>query len=179
MPYKKTLILSLISAALCLAFVFSSFIPASPSTCITDAGPSPEEIALEAMVKSFKLYHSFFNDFDYQQGYQLSRHGITREAAIEYLSLGFETELATAIIDEYTWIIPERGCLAIKPCDGLPILHEGDLPPLTCNRINDRNIVFSEEFTGCYSPNDRYVYRVEMKYHGNRWKISALSLDKQ
>lgn len=179
MSYKKDLLLPLISAALCLAFVFSFFIPVSPATGITDAEPSSEEIALEAMLKSFNLYCSFFNDCDYWQGYQLSRHGITRAAAIEYLSHGFETELAAAIIDEYTWIIPERDCLAINPCDGLPVLHAEGLPPLTCNRINDRNIIFSVEFNDCYSPNDRYIYQVEMKYYGNRWKIAAFSLEKQ
>ncbi len=182
MSFPKIVILSLIFVSFQPAWAFPSYLQigyASPSIAMSDARLSAEDPALNAMVDSFKLYYSFFNDCDYQQGYQLPRHGINRKTAIEYLSAGFETELATAIVDEYTWIMPELDCLAIKPGDGLPIINEEDLSHLTCSRINDSKIVFSREFTGCYSPHDRYIYQVEMRLYEDQWKISALSLDQQ
>lgn len=181
MSYKKFVVP--FTLLLCLAFVFIPFRPAesypSPSNCVNKAKSSCEDIALAAMLNSFELYYSFFNDVTCNQGYQLPRHGKSREAAIAYLSIGFETELATAIVDEYTWIIPELNCLAIKPCDGLPIINIDDLPHLTCSQINNSNIIFSREFTDCYFHNDHYLYQVQMKLYKDQWKVSAINLDKQ
>lgn len=180
MPYKK-IIISFILVVFCLVFIFTPFRQAesypSSASSPTSIKPPSDDTALPAMLNSFKLYYSFLGDVDSQQGYQLPRHGKNRAAAIEYLSAGFATELATAIVDEYTWLIPELGCLAIKPGDGLPIINTNDLPYLTCNQISNRNVIFSREFTGCYSPHDRYLYLVEMKLYEGRWKVSDLSLE--
>lgn len=133
--------------------------------------------AMQAMLDSFKLYNSYFNDIEFKQGYYLPLHGRTRAKAIDYLGQGFEKNLATAIVDQYTCFIPDLHCLAVRPADGLPVLNQDDIPYLSCQGISDKHIIFSREFTGCYSPGDRSRYQVEMQLYQDHWKISALNLD--
>jgi hypothetical protein len=179
LPIKKIYLVSLI-ILISLSFVFSPLMEAktcslSNQTTVVPIGE--EDGALEAMLNSFKLYFSYFNDTEIKQGYYLPIHGRTRVEAINYLKKGFDVHLATAIVDEYTWFIPELSCLAIRPGDGLPILNGDDIPCISYYKISNEHVIFSREFTGCYSPTDRYRYQVEMQLYQDDWKISALSLE--
>ena len=173
MPVKKICLFSL-TIVTCLLFVFSPLMQAKTCSHSNQTTIS----ALQAMLNSFELYYSYLNDTEIKQGYYLPLHGKTRAEAIDYLGEGFEENLATAIVDEYTCFIPVLDCLAIKPGDGLPVLNKDDIPYLSCNKISNKHIIFSREFTGCYSPVDRYRYQVEMQLYQDHWKISALSLKK-
>ncbi|MGI5912084.1 MAG: hypothetical protein ACOX6E_05850 [Syntrophomonadaceae bacterium] len=130
-----------------------------------------------AMLNSFAILSSFLNDVNVQNGYLIPQNGQTREMSIQYLSKGFVIEMATAILDEYTWLIPDVG-LAIKPCDGLPILNSDDLPYLTYTPVSETCIIFTRHFRSCFSPDDHYCYSIEMTLYENCWKISRLSLEK-
>lgn len=179
MPVKRLYLFSLI-IVICLLFVFSPLMQAktySPSNETDIIVTSDKNRALQAMLGSFEIYCFFLGDTEFKQGYYLPLHGRTRTEAIEYLGEGFEYNLAMAIADEYTLFIPELDCLAIRPTDGLPILNKNDIPYLSYNIINNKHIIFSREFSGCYSPSDRYRYQVEMRFYQDHWKISSLSLE--
>lgn len=141
-----------------------------------DAGVEKDS-AMQAMLDCFEIYHSFLNNTEIKQGYYLPLHGKTMIEAISYLKEGFEENLAADIVDEYTCFIPELNCLAIRPCDGLPVLNQNDIPYLRYKKINNTHIVFSRQYTDCYSTGDCYRYQVEMQLYQDHWKISALSLD--
>ena len=178
MPIRNIFLFSL-TLIICLLFVFSPLMHAktnSPSNKIAMVKAAEKDVILQAMLNSFEIYCSFLNDTEVKKGYYLPLHGRTRTEAIDYLEKGFEENLATAIVNEYTYFIPELNCLAIKPADGLPVLNQGDIPYLNYNQINNKHIVFSREFTGCYYPEDCYRYQVEMQLYQDQWKISAFSL---
>jgi hypothetical protein len=178
LPVKKLYLFSL-TIVICLLFVSLPLMQAKtcyPSeTTITRV--AEKDSAIQAMLDGFKLYNSYFNAIEFKQGYYLPLHGRTRAEAIDYLGQVFEKNLATAIVDQYTCFIPALHCLAVKPGDGLPLLNHDDIPYLSCQVISDKHIIFSREFTGCYSPGDRYRYQVEMQLYQDHWKISALNLD--
>lgn len=179
MPVKKIYILSL-TIVICLLFVSSPLMQAqtnSPSNKTAMVKATEKDRILQAMLNSFEIYYSFLNDTEAKQGYYLPLHGRTRVEAIDYLGKGFEKNLAIAIVDEYTCFIPELNCLAIKPADGLPVLNQDDIPYLVYKKINNKHIVFSREFTGCYSPGDSYCYQVEMQLYVDHWKISGFILE--
>lgn len=179
MPVKRLYLFSLI-IVICLLFVFSPLMQAKTCSSSNETdilATSDKNRALQAMLGSFETYSSFLNNTEFKQGYYLPLHGRTRTAAINYLGEGFEYNLATAIVHEYTLFIPELDCLAIRPTDGLPVLNKDDIPHLGYNIINNKHIIFSREFSGCYSPADRYRYQVEMRLYQDHWKISALSLE--
>jgi hypothetical protein len=179
LPVKRLYLFGLI-LVICLLFVFSPLMQAktySPSNETDIIATSDKNQALQAMLGSFETYCSFLNNTEFKQGYYLPLHGRTRAEAIDYLRKGFEENLATAIVDEYTLFIPELDCLAIRPTDGLPLLNKDDIPYLGYNIIDNKHIIFSREFSGCYSLSDRYRYQVEMRRYQDYWKISALSLE--
>jgi hypothetical protein len=178
-PVKNFFLMSF-TIVICLLFLFSPFTESKtyfPSNQIAIVAIADKDDALQAMLNGFELYGSFLNDIEFQQGYYLPLHGKTRAEAINYLGGGFEKNLAASIVDEYTCFIPELNCLAIKPVEGLPLLNKEDIPYLSCDEINNEHIIFSREFTSCYSPIDRYLYQVEIRLYQDHWKISALSLD--
>lgn len=179
MPFKKIYLFRL-TLVICLLFVFTPLMQAkttSPSNETTMIATSEKDIALQAMFNGFEIYCSYLNDIEIRPDYYLPLHGRTRAEAIEYLGKGFEKNLATAIVDEYTCFIPELNCLAIKPTDGLPVLNEDDIPYLGYQKFNNEHIVFSREFTNCYSPGDCYRYQIEMRLYQDHWKISAFRLE--
>lgn len=179
MPVKKIYLFSL-TIIICLLFVSSPLMQAQtnfPSNTTAMVKATEKENILQAMFNSFEIYCSFLNDTEVKQGYYLPLHGRTRAEAIDYLRKGFEENLAVAIVDEYTCFIPDLNCLAIKPTDGLPVLNQDDIPNLDYQKLNNEHIVFSREFTGCYSPEDCYRYQVEMRLYQDHWKISAFRLE--
>jgi len=135
-----------------------------------------KDIVLKAMLANFFILSSFLNEVEVKQGYLLLRQAKNREEAINYLSQAFSNDLAIAIVDEYTWYIPELNCLAIKAGEGVPILTHEDIPYLNWKPIAKDCIVFSRNFSDCYSPGDIYCYQVEMRLYESKWKISGLSL---
>jgi len=178
LPVKNFYLFSLI-IVICLLFVSSPLMQAqtnSPSNKTAMVKAAEKESILQAMLNSFQIYCSFLNDIEVKQGYYLPLHGRTRAEAINYLRKGFEESLAVAIVDEYTCFMPELNCLTIKPADGLPVLNQDDIPYLGYKKISNKHIIFSREFTGCYSPGDCYRYQVEMQLYQDQWKISAFSL---
>jgi len=164
------------TALLCLALVFFPFNQAEGSSF--PAETISNDSALNALLNGFNLYSSFLTDTYDKQEYQIPRHAANRSDAIRYLATGFEFNLAAAIVDEYTWAMPDLS-MAIRPCDGLPVINQEDIPNLTCKQINDNHVVFVRVLSGCYSPDDNYLYQVEMKKYDGLWKISGLSMDKQ
>lgn|GEM_PF-1094771 len=178
MPIKNIFLFSL-TLIICLLFVFSPLMQAktnSPSNETAIIATLEKDSALQAMFNCFEIYCSFLNDTEVKRGYYLPLHGRTRAEAIDYLETGFQENLAMAIVNEYTYFIPELHRLAIKPGDGLPVLNGDDIPYLNYKKLNNDHIVFSREFTGCYSPEDCYRYQVEMRLYQDHWKISAFSL---
>lgn len=172
LPFKKIFLINLIFICLIL------FPPLMGAKTCSSANENAlagveKDSAMQAMLNCFEIYCSFLNNTEIKQGYYLPLHGRTMAEAIDYLEKGFEENLARAIVDEYTCFVPELNGLAIKPTDGLPVLNQDDIPYLSYNRISDKHIVFSREFTDCYSPGDCYRYQVEMRLHQDHWKISA------
>ena len=179
MPFKKIYLFRL-TLVICLLFVFTPLMQAkttSPPNETTMIATSEKDIALQAMFNCFEIYCSFLNDTEVKRGYYLPLHGRTRAEAIDYLETGFQENLAMAIVNEYTYFIPELHRLAIKPGDGLPVLNEDDIPYLGYQKFNNEHIVFSREFTNCYSPGDCYRYQIEMRLYQDHWKISAFRLE--
>lgn len=179
LPVKKIYLFSL-TIVICLLFVSSPLMQAqtnSPSSKTVMVKVAEKESILQAMLNSFEIYCSFLNDTEFKQGYYLPLHGRTRTEAVDYLGKGFEGNLATAIVDEYTCFIPQLNCLAIKPTDGLPVLNQDDIPYLGYNKIDNKHVIFFREFTDCYAPGDRYRYQVEMQLYHDHWKISAFRLE--
>ena len=134
----------------------------------------PIDQAFNDMIKDFALYTAFFND-TYPAGYfNISKHADTAEQACSYFSQGFDEQLASDIVDTYTFWNQEIKKLQIIPTDGLPVLEAENANLISCSYIDHENVIFERCFNNYYGANSSYLYRVFCRYDGQRWKIYKL-----
>jgi hypothetical protein len=136
-----------------------------------------EKLAFYSAVDSFKLYSSFFGELYYLNDYLISQHGDTPEIILEYLSNGFNEDLAQDIIAAYTTWNPQLQKQIIIPCDGLPILTEDHFAEAEYFHPEKDFIIFKVILYDCYDPGDAYEFLVASEKTGDNWRIKSLRFD--
>lgn len=126
---------------------------------------------------SFSLYSSFLSDYRQIGDYMVPVHGSTRTQARAYLTGGFTTDMAEAIIDECTIWNDSLRTLVIVPGDGIPVLTADDSDEIKVSSKDKNRIVLVREYNNCYREGDQYFFLVTMTSDGDTWKISELSFN--
>jgi len=148
----------------------------SPVYYPVNQGSNEVQQAFAAMVKDFAIYSSLLEDVDSSSGYLISQHANDSDEAINFLSPGFEPQLASDIVEAYTQWIPGNEKLAIVPCDGIPVLTQADYNECSFYQPNYNSIIFRRSYSGCYSEQDSYIFTVHLSYVDESWKIEKLEL---
>ncbi|MDD4626464.1 MAG: hypothetical protein PHP87_05210 [Syntrophomonas sp.] len=139
-------------------------------------GSDEVQQAYSAMVKNFQLYSSLLEDVDSSTEHLISLHANDKDEAINYLSPGFEPNLASDIVEAYTQWIPGIQKLVIVPCDGIPVLTQADYNKCSFYQPNHSSVIFRRSYSGCYSEQDSYLFMVHLSYVDESWKIEKLEL---
>ncbi len=148
----------------------------SPVYYPVNQGSNEVQQAFAAMVKDFAIYSSLLADVDSSSEYLIILHAKDRDEAINFLSPGFETQLASDIVEAYTQWIPGNEKLAIVPCDGIPVLTQADYNECSFYQPNHSSIIFRRSYSGCYSEQDSFLFTVHLSYADKSWKIEKLEL---
>ena len=139
-------------------------------------GSNEVQQAFVAMVKDFVIYSSLLEDVDSSSGYLISLHAKDKDEAINFLSFGFEPQLACDIVEAYTQWIPGIDKLVIVPCDGIPALTQADYNECSFYQPNYNSIIFRRSYSGCYSEQDSFLFTIHLSYVDKSWKIEKFEL---
>jgi hypothetical protein len=131
------------------------------------------------MFRGFAVYSAFLGECRSDGIYQIPLNGSNKARALNYLSQSFEPYLAAAIVEECTRWDDSVQSLVIIPTDGIPVLTRDDSDKIRTLGQDSATSVFEREYTDCYEPGDRYLFRVTMKKSGDNWKIGALEFLQQ
>ncbi len=137
------------------------------------------EAVFTSVCNSFALLASLLNDVRYidNSGYPVLMNFNTHEAAIRFLSQGFQADLATAMVNYYLAWDEELGKMVVIPTDSIPLINSTDRENTSIVFINADNAVLQCRYNQCYAENDRYLYTVHVQKEASRWKINDLSLE--
>ena len=136
-----------------------------------------EKQAYAAMTRSFDLYEVLLADVREYEGYRIAIHGESRKNAMDYLTAGFEADLAANIIEAYLLWVPEVQKLTVVPCDGIPTLNDNDMVMVTCSHPDKDTIIFERSYEDCYKQGDSYLFSVFLHRSSQGFRIEQISLE--
>jgi len=104
------------------------------------------------------------------------RQARNEEEAINYLTRGFDYELARNITYYYLDWVPEINRICVVFTDSIPIITEADFDFLDIKLTSPDQAQLTRTYGNCFAENDRYLYQIGLKKSEGRWIITSLTL---
>jgi len=182
MSYKIKLTFILINSLLFLILAFPQPLFLKPEAVAESEAqyqPSQDEEVFGAAVASFALFSSLLQDVIYPRDsiYPVVTRADNLKAAIDYLSVGFQADLAENMANYYLGWDEELSKLVVIPTDSIPLLTMADRQETRIVFINDKYAVLQRIYQQCYAEQDSYIYTIHVRKEISGWKISELSLE--
>lgn len=182
MRIRPAVILIMSVAIFTLAFVDPFFSePQAIAENKNAYGPHEQEMVLKSVVNSFDLLAALMQDVSYTRDsvYPTVNKANNIDAAIKYLSTGFQPELAASIANYYFGWDEESARLVLIPTDSIPMITPDDQDKVQITFINENHAVLQRIYENCYAGENQYLYSVYVDKLESGWKISELSWEER
>lgn len=140
-------------------------------------GPHEQEMVFQSVVNSFDLLAALMKDVSYagDSVYPTVNKASNFDAAIEYLSAGFQPELAASIANYYFGWDEESARLVLIPTDSIPMITADDQGKVQITFISEHQAVLQRIYENCYAGENQYLYSVYVDKLESGWIISDFS----
>lgn len=135
------------------------------------------EAVINEIIADFSFLCSILAEAESCEGYPVvSRFG-DLDSAVDYLSQGFEPELAQNIAQYLLTYNPDIDRVVIIPSEFIPVITAADRPYLQITHLSSELVIAQRYYEDCYQLGDRYCYTIEAHKRSDHWKISDLHLE--
>lgn len=141
-------------------------------------GPHEDEIVFGAVINSFGLLAGLMQDVSYarESVYPTVNKADNIDDAIDYLSTGFQPELAAIITNYYLGWDEASERLVLIPTDSIPMITAADRDNTQITFIDEHHAILQRIYDNCYAEQNRYLYSIYVdKSEESGWRISELS----